>query len=501
MPALTLAEMLAAEALAISRGLSEEQLLDEAGKQLGLAVGRHFPTAGTVIAYLGKGHNAADAIVALQGLRDRFGWEIGVRHAFPPGSLTPLLEKKITALGPVRDWQEIPDWPSLKQPLLLMDGLLGCGGKGPLCGALLEAAAEIGWLRQNTGARVVAVDLPSGVDPDTGEARPGAVVADVTFMIGHAKHGLLLGTAVNHTGALALVPVDSIPRPLGPPVSDLELISPQTLHFGKSPRPFDFHKGMAGRVSILAGSRLYPGAAVLAAIGALRGGAGLVTLHVPDDAYPMIAARCPAEIMVRSYCSLSEIRESVCDSWVIGCGLGPLAPGEFEHLWQLISTHPAPAVLDADALNAIAAQGNGNLLGHHHVITPHPGEFRRLAPHLADLDREQAAREFVKTCAATLLLKGSRTLVTRAGSTLWCNSSGGPAMASGGQGDLLAGVIGARLARGMHPMEAAAHSAWVCGRAAEIALNAGVESEESLTPQDVAHALGRAFNDWRRSGR
>lgn len=501
MPALTLAEMLAAESLAISRGWTEEQLLDEAGRQLGLAIGRHFPTAGTVIAYLGKGHNAGDAVVALGVLRERFGWEIGVRHAFASGPLAPLLEKKCAALGPIRDWQEMPDWQSLKRPVVLLDGLLGCGGKGPLRGAVLESAAEIEWLRQNTGARVVAVDLPSGVDPDTGRAMPGAVHADLTFMIGHAKHGLLLGTAANHTGALALVPLDLIPPPQDPPSSDLELISPQNLHFGKSPRPFDFHKGMAGRVSVVAGSRNYPGAAVIAATGALRGGAGLITLHVPANARLAIAARCPAEIIVKSYRSLSEIRDTVCDSWVIGCGLGPLAPAEFEHLWEILSTHPSPAVLDADALNAIAVHGTCKSLQKRHVITPHPGEFRRLAPDLADLDREQAAREFVKTSAATLLLKGSRTLVTRAGSAVWCNSTGGPSMASGGQGDLLAGVIGARLAAGMDPMEAAAHSAWVCGRAAEIAVTTDLESDESLTPQDVSHALGRAFNDWRSSGR
>jgi NAD(P)H-hydrate epimerase len=320
-------------------------------------------------------------------------------------------------------------------------------------------------------------------------------------MIAHAKQGLLTGMAANHTGALALVPVDSLNNLKAPFVSDLELISPQTLHFGKSPRPFDFHKGMAGRVAVVAGSLQYPGAAVLAATGALRGGGGLVTLHVPVAAYPIIASKCPPEIIVKSYETLAELRESDCDAWVIGCGLGPLSSGETDRLMELFSRHPAPAVLDADALNAIAASGKSNLLQSRHILTPHPGEFRRLAPQLTGLDREQAVRSFVKNCPATLLLKGSRTLIANCESPLWCNSTGTPAMAGGGQGDLLSGVIGAGLAQGWVPMEAAARAAWSCGRAAEVAVIEGGESEESLTPSDVARYLGRAFEDWCCSGR
>ena len=141
------------------------------------------------------------------------------------------------------------------------------------------------------------------------------------------------------------------------------------------------------------------------------------------------------------------------------------------------------------------------ILGQNHVITPHPGEFRRLAPDLANLPRESAAREFADRFPAVLLLKGGRTLVTQRNQPLWCNSTGSPGMATGGQGDLLAGVIGARLAIGDAPLEAAALSAWICGRSAEIALAEAGLSEESLTPGDVAMRLGAAFHDWRTSMR
>jgi hydroxyethylthiazole kinase-like uncharacterized protein yjeF len=498
MPAVTLSEMLALEDEAISSGWSEEQLLDQAGMQLGIAIGRHFPRVGMVIAYLGKGHNAGDAVVALGVLKKKFGWKIAIRHAFPPGDWSPLLARKISQLGTEAEWLDrLPEWRSMASPFILLDGLLGCGGKGPLRGTVAELAREMEWLRQNAGARVASVDLPSGVDADTGMAMAGAVTADVTFMIAHAKHGLLLGNAANHTGALALVAVEALNSNPGPFQSDLELISPQTMDFGKTPRLFDFHKGMAGRVSVIAGSLQYPGAAVLAATGALRGGGGLVTLYVPEPAYPTIAAKSPAEIIVRTYRNFSELKACPCDAWVIGCGLGQLSGDAAIELMELISHHPAPAVLDADALNTIAANGTIHVVQSRHIITPHPGEFRRLAPHLEGMDREQAVRKFVSQHSATLLLKGSRTLIARRNSPVWCNSTGTPAMAGGGQGDLLSGVIGASLARGMPPMEAAAYSAWICGRAAENTLNLGEESEESLTPGDVARNLGRAFKDWR----
>ena len=160
-----------------------------------------------------------------------------------------------------------------------------------------------------------------------------------------------------------------------------------------------------------------------------------------------------------------------------------------------------PAVIDADALNLIAKTGRIRIFKDHHILTPHPGEFARLAPDLAALPREAAARAFADRVPATLLLKGGRTLIARAGQPLWCNATGSPGMASGGQGDLLAGVIGARLAIGDSPHEAAALGAWLCGRASEIALRDPAISEESLTPSDTARHLGAAFRDWKSASR
>jgi NAD(P)H-hydrate epimerase len=358
---------------------------------------------------------------------------------------------------------------------------------------LLKLAAEMAWLRQHAGARVAAVDLPSGVDPDSGEPTPGAVTADVTFMIGNPKAGLLMSHAVDYVGSLALVPLEILTVP---GQGEMALISPQEMDFGKSPRPYDFHKGLAGRVAVIAGSERYPGAAVLAATGALRGGAGLVTLHVPAEAAAVIAAKCPPEIIVRGSSS-GELRDLKCDAVVIGCGLGELDHETGSALLDWLDQSAAPAVIDADALNLIARTGRFGIFKDRHVITPHPGEFARLAPDLAGLSREAGTRAFVERVSATLLLKGGRSLIARTGGPLWCNATGSPGMATGGQGDLLAGLIGARLAGGDSPIEAAALGAWLCGRASEIALNDPGISEESLTPSDTARHLGAAFRDWK----
>jgi len=498
MGAVTAAEMRAMETRAAGEGWSEARLLTLAGQRLGHALAAFFPTPGTVIGYLGKGHNAGDALVAMRVLQQEYGWNTAARAAYPIEDWAPLTRETWLEMPTVRLLDQVPDWRGLRRPLVLLDGLLGIGASGPLREPPATLAREMAGLRQQAGARVAAVDLPSGVDPDSGTISPGAVTADVTFMIGAAKRGLLTATAAAATGALATVAVDPLSAPPG---GGLQLISPLTMAAGRAPRPFDFHKGMAGRVHLLAGSAAYSGAAVLAASGALRGGAGMIVLHTPPAAAPVIAAKCPCEIIVRVCENPLDMLDPAPDALVIGPGLGEVSGAFAERLLELIRLAAMPAVLDADALNLLARRGMLECLKESHVLTPHPGEFRRLAPDLADLPREVAARLFVARHPATLLLKGCRTLVSRRGEPLWSNATGSPAMATGGQGDLLAGVLGAQLAAGLPPVAAAATAAWLCGRAAEIALTNRTLSEQSLTPSDLLACLGGAFNDWRESRR
>ena len=498
MPAVTIREMRDAENRAMASGMTEEKILNHAGTRLGHAIAKFFPKQGHAIAYLGKGHNAGDALVALRILRDFYGWKISSRLSHPIDACAPLTRKKWNELGNAENLSAMPDWQSCDRPMILIDALLGIGAQGLMREPLLAMANEMRWLRENAGARIVAVDLPSGLDADSGTATPGTVTADITLMIGLAKRGLLMSHAATHTGALSLVSVDCLKHPHP---TDIELICPQTLHFGKSPRPFDFHKGMAGRVAILAGSTSYPGAAVLAAIGALRGGAGLITLHTPKDAAPLIAPRCPPEIIIRPYSSPLEILETRFDSLVIGCGIGQPDPQTQVDIMRLIGETHTPTVVDADALNLIAANSQTHILDERHLITPHPLEFARLFPDLAKISREAAVSSFIANSKATLLLKGSRSLIAQRGHPVLVNSTGTPGMATGGQGDLLSGVIGAQLAAGLKPIEAAAFGAWLCGRASEIAIHSRSQSEQSLSPSDTANHLGHAFSDWQCSQR
>jgi hydroxyethylthiazole kinase-like uncharacterized protein yjeF len=235
------------------------------------------------------------------------------------------------------------------------------------------------------------------------------------------------------------------------------------------------------------------GAAVLAATAALRAGAGLVTLHVEPEFLPSLAASMPPEVMVRiSRKPVTEAFSAEHDALVIGPGIGNMAkPQQAELVASLAKSHP-PAVLDADGLNLLAAAGQTALLDRRHLITPHPGEFRRLAPDLAEKDRLEAAGAFVARHPCTLLLKGARTLVAAPGEVTRFNPTGHAGMASGGQGDVLSGVAGAFLAQGMKPADAASLAAWLCGRAAERAMAKGPVTIAS----DTLDELGGAFRDW-----
>lgn len=487
MAAVSVAEMRGIEKRAMDAGVTEGELMARAGEALGNALGRAFPETGTAVAYLGKGHNAGDALIALRVLAESFGWRVAVRAAYPVEEWAALTKAQLRGLALVESVHAEPT------ALLLLDGLLGIGAKGAPRGAIAGLIGEMDVLRRTRGALVAAVDNPTGVDPDSGEIFPGAVTADATFMIAAAKRGLLLGKAANATGALHLVPVAGLEAE---GAGKMELISPQTMDFGKSPRPFVFHKGMAGRVAIVAGSPHFTGAALISALGAIRGGGGLVTLYAPSAACDAIRSRLPLEAMLSPCDDPSSLLSVKCDAMVVGPGLGEMDAAYAARLAELIANTRVPTVIDADALAVLAERGikPGTL----HLLTPHPGEFARLAPELAALPREDAARAFVSGTAVTLLLKGARTLIARDAQTLRVNPTGTPAMSNGGQGDLLSGLLGALLAGGMETFDAAALGAWLCGRAAEISVS---ENGSPVTATDTGDYLVVALRDWQRDGR
>jgi NAD(P)H-hydrate epimerase len=420
------------------------------------------------------------------------GWQIGVRSGFAELELGVLPRRMLRRLGAAAPWCEVP--AGCGRPLVLLDGLLGIGASGALRDPLAALAAEMNRLRDARAAFTVAMDLPSGINADTGECHPGAVRADLTLTVGLVKAGLLHSGAVSHVGRLGLIELEELRRPAA--TGGLELICPQALPGLLGPRAFDFHKGMAGRLGVMAGSAGMEGAAALAATGAVRGGAGLVTLFFGGGSAALLARGLPPEVMVRVTRDAREVLAHKPDALALGPGL-VTDDAQAEALFELLGEARVPVVLDAEALNAIARHGRHDLLRENCVITPHPGEMRRLFPAAADLGREETLREFTRIHPCVLLLKGARTLVGQRGAAVWHNATGTPGMACGGQGDLLTGVIGALLAQGVSAFDAARLGAWLCGRAAERAEEIGGQSEQTLTPSATAAWLGAAFADWR----
>jgi NAD(P)H-hydrate epimerase len=382
----------------------------------------------------------------------------------------------------------------LEGDVVLLDGLLGIGATGPLRGKLADAVREMNHLRRTRHAVTIALDLPSGLESADNTGEGLCVKADFTFTVGLAKDILLQDDATDSVGRLAVIPLRELDGAAGD--DSRRVLTPPVLLPMLPRRKFDFHKGDAGRVGVLAGSRGFLGAAVLCATGALRGGAGLVTLFVKEDAYAMIAAMAPPEVMVHSVKDYREVLQMKLDALAIGPGLGAAHDDE---VLELVETAMVPAVVDADGLNALARHGLDGFrkATAPRLLTPHPGEMSRLAEHergWRGMGRAELATAWVaKFPKAALLLKGARTLIASRGKPLSYNTTGHPGMATGGVGDVLCGLCAALAGQGVPLHEAACLGAWLSGRAAEIAVRDAWRSPESLSAGDVAHHLGAAL--------
>jgi NAD(P)H-hydrate epimerase len=494
----TCQQMREAEEAAFARGVSAAQLMDEAGAGIAEVICQFFPEPAHAVLYLGKGNNAGDALVAGRHLAEA-GWNIHARLAFPAEEFKEL---------PARHWKSLRDRVStpdtadirhLRGRVVLLDGLVGIGVTGPLRGPLGDVVQEMNELRRTRHAFTVALDIPSGLDSETGEPNEPCVQADLTVTVAHVKDMLLADAATSAVGRLAVVPLRELEDAKGD--ATRRLLTAEALLPALPQRPFDFHKGLAGRVGIIAGSRGFLGAAVLTSSGAVRAGAGLVTLLVKDDAYPMMVSQTSPEVMVKAVKDYREVLDLNFDALAIGPGLG----SEFEaEVMEVIRLSSVPAVLDADALNMIARHGFDVLSQNEtpRLLTPHPGEMARLAkraPAWEDLDRAATAQAFVHQFPQhTLLLKGARTVIAAANQPMSFNSTGHPGMSSGGMGDSLTGICAALLGQKVSAYDAACLGAWLSGRAAELVLCEGGGSQESCSASDVLSHLGAAFADLRR---
>lgn len=477
-----------AEQAAFARGVEVEALMDQAGAGVARAVVQFFSKPGTCIVFAGKGNNGGDALFAAECLK-RAGWKIDIRLAFAEGDGSELMRKKLKAL---REAPEALRRPHLESsPTIILDGLLGLGANRLLREPIRACAIEINRLRREQGAFVFAVDLPTGLDSDSGEADPDCVMADCTVTIAFAKHGLIEDAVLDLVGRLEVVPLADLTSPEN--VRNEVVATPESLQALLPRRKYSAYKNQFHRIGVVAGSKGFVGAALMTTTGALRAGAGLVEVFVPEEIYSIVATAAPQEAMVkpiRSYRALLDDKH--VEIWSLGPGLGQSNSND---ILKLIERDERPMIVDADGLNILAA--NINILKQcrgHRLLTPHPGEMKRLLDP-GRMSRAGTARNFCNKFKVTLLYKGSRTIVAERDHPLSYNSTGNPGMASGGMGDVLTGVCAGLVGQNLSLYDAARVGAWVCGRAAEIAIFSGQCSEQSLLAADVLHHLGAAFND------
>lgn len=481
-------EMRALEQAAFARGIAAESLMEEAGAQIAHAVRQYFLRPGAAWIFYGKGHNGGDALVAARQLA-RAGWKIVLRPL--ERDLEKLSELTGRKLAELSSTEEMP----LHHPEIILDGLLGLGARGPLRDEVRALTREINERRRQHHARVFALDLPTGLDGETGAADPDCVVADFTLAIGFAKRGLVAESAANFVGRLAVLPLAD----LATERAGDEVATPENLATLVPLRKFETHKNNYGRLALVSGSTGFTGAAALVARGALRAGAGLISLYAPSEIYDTLAVTAPAEVMVQPVKKYTELLDAKFDVLAVGPGLGT---DHADEILALIEQVASPMIIDAEALNILAKTKKIDLLracAGPRLLTPHPGEMARLFD-TRPRTRAATVRDFTAAYPVTLLLKGARTIIGEHGRPLSYNSTGSPGMATGGMGDVLTGVCAALAGRSLALYDAARLGAWLCGRAAELAIFHGSESEESLAAIDIPRHLGAAFQQLRAGG-
>lgn len=479
-PVVTIAQMRRIEEEAMAGGISDLTLMQNAGaaaaRVIAEAMSRTEATASALV-LCGPGKNGEDGVLLAERLA-RDGYPVTAylyrRHDVPRGVAVVRYEDD-RALEQMRRL--------LRHSTIIVDGLLGTGRARPIEGDLAHLLDTV---RTEAGSRViVALDLPSGVDADTGAADPHSLQATVTISFGFLKRGLLIGDGAQRSGQVVHVGI-GLPLEAGAKIA-LARIEESDVRARLPQRARDANKYSAGAVLVVAGSLHFTGAPQLAALGAARAGAGLVTLATGRTTHPLLAAHMieptflllddDEEGKIRAEGALMAIRKAASryKSLLIGPGL---AAGDETVLLvrRLISEgglpDGMPIVVDAEALNSLATiEGWATRRRYPLILTPHAGEMARLCgvPNLTGGRHPfELAREKAQEWGCVLVLKGQPTVVGDGQGRAVINRTGGPNLASGGTGDVLGGVIAALAAQGASPFDAAMLGAYLHGRAGDV---------------------------------
>ena len=474
-------------------------LMETAGSAIVRAIQQHYPTCKRIGILAGKGNNGGDGIVIARQLA-HIGHDVHLFLVSPSESFTGeaavnlQIAKRLTASfglqaapkGGLRIDEiltEAAQRVSLNHTTcceLLVDAIFGTG----LRGEVREPIATIINTLNNLPIPTLSVDLPSGLDADTGNPLGTCVRADRTVTIGLPKRGLLVHPGAELAGKLEVVDIGFPEQVIDTQNIKVHWTTATTASEWVPSRPSASHKGTYGRVLVIAGSTGMTGAAALASKAALRAGAGLVTLATPKHLNPILEGLLP-EVMTLPLpeadagslaVSILEFAEKTKSVLAIGPGLSQ-NPETVTLVHQLVRENQEQGlglqmVIDADGLNALAqATELIPLLGQDTVLTPHPGEMARLTdtsvPTL-EADRISTAQRFANEQGVTLVFKGAPTVTGTPDGNVWINSTGNPGMATGGMGDVLTGVIAGLMAQGVSSERAGVLGVYVHGLAGDI---------------------------------
>jgi ADP-dependent NAD(P)H-hydrate dehydratase / NAD(P)H-hydrate epimerase len=482
-----------------ARGIPADDLMEAAGREVadaalrltGGAYGRR------AVVVCGKGNNGGDGLVAARYL-DAAGVRTTVltlEEPFGEPAGANLRRLEVTAVRR-RPFSLGALERELARSDVAVDAIFGTGFRGVAEGEPAEAIATL----NTSSTPVVAVDIPSGVDGTTGAVAGAAVRADLTVTFGAPKPGLVLLPGATQAGVVEVEPIGFPPDLIR---GDLLLVEAGDVAAMLPHRAPDTHKRAAGFAVVVGGSRFMTGAPALAGTAAYRAGAGLVAVAVPEGVLPVVQGALREAVFVglpetdagTAAGGSARLDEVLGQAGAIAVGPG-MTTDERTQGWirELLRSSEVPVVLDADGLNAFAgrpedlADRKADL-----ILTPHAGEFSRLAAiptSEVEADRVRHVRELAARTSAAVLLKGSRTLVASPDGVVRINPTGGPSLATGGTGDVLTGLIAGLIARGCPPIDAGSAAAFVHGVAGRIA---GDRRGDGATAVDVLEAVPAAM--------
>ncbi|MFP4334423.1 MAG: NAD(P)H-hydrate dehydratase [Wenzhouxiangella sp.] len=430
-------------------GIAGYELMQRAGRAAFQALRARWPEAGALTVCCGGGNNGGDGYVIAR-LAAEAGLAVQLIALKDPGELAG------DAATAAADWRhaggDLADPEHSLSGAVIVDALLGTGLDRPPAGAYARLIERI----NNSGNKVLAVDVPSGLDADTGMPLKPAVRADLTVTFIGNKRGLYTGQAGHWCGQRLYFDL-ATPAAIHAEIdADARLLAVADLRAWLPPRRPDTHKGDLGHVLVIGGDAGMAGAPVLAGQAALRTGSGLVSIAT-RAAHAGLAPSVQPELMAHGVETLDALDALIKCADVLALGPG-LGQGDWSRaLWQRAMAAEQPRVVDADALNLLAA-GDGPIACRGAVLTPHPGEAARLlgvSAAAVQSDRFAAARALAKRFSAVVVLKGHGTLIAESSGQVAVCPYGNPAMASAGMGDALTGIIASLLGQGCQPFDAA----------------------------------------------